>query len=90
VSEGDVDGLLDQLGEPATELSDEPASFLRELLDPHGERTLRPGVYWPGAGDEPRRTYGLGGRTRRKRRAERHRLARCGLLQVRIGRVLTA
>ena len=40
MSEGDVDGLLDQLGEPATELSDELASFLRELLDPHGERTL--------------------------------------------------
>ena len=40
MSEGDVDGLLDQVGEPATELSDELASFLRELLDPHGERTL--------------------------------------------------
>jgi hypothetical protein len=61
VDEGDVAVLLEQLDEPADELPDELAAFLRELLDPHGERTAPAGLYWPGADDEPRRVYGLGG-----------------------------
>jgi hypothetical protein len=61
VYEGDVRVLLRQLGEQTPDLPDELASFLRELLDPHGERTAPAGLYWPGAHDEPRRTYGVGG-----------------------------
>ena len=61
VDEGDVRVLLRQLGEQTPEMSDELASFLRGLLDPHGQRTAPAGLYWPGANDEPRRLYGLGG-----------------------------
>ena len=42
-------------------MPDELAAFLRDLPDPHGERTAPPGFYLPGADDEPRRTFGLGG-----------------------------
>lgn len=61
VDEGDITALLDQLGERASELSDDLAGFLRQLLDPHGERTAPAGLYWPGADNEPRGVYGLGG-----------------------------
>ena len=61
VDDGDVRVLLRQLGEQTPDVPDELAAFLRELLDPHGERTAPPGFYWPGADDEPRRTFGLGG-----------------------------
>jgi hypothetical protein len=61
VDEGDVDVLLDQLGESEQELPDDLAGFLRRLLDPHGERTAPAGLYWAGADTEPRRTFGLGG-----------------------------
>ena len=61
VDEGDVDVLLKLLDEPAPELPDDLAGFLREVLDPHGERTAPVGLYWPGADDGPRRIYGLGG-----------------------------
>jgi hypothetical protein len=61
VDEGDVDVLLQLLDEPAQDLPDELAGFLRRVLDPHGERTAPPGLYWPGADDEPRRVFGLGG-----------------------------
>lgn len=61
VDEGDVGVLLEQLGERAPELPDDLASFLRECLDPHGERTAPAGLYWPGADNEPRPLYGLGG-----------------------------
>jgi hypothetical protein len=61
VDEGDVDVLLEQLGESEQELPDDLAGFLRRLLDPHGERTAPAGLYWPGADPQPRRTFGLGG-----------------------------
>ncbi len=61
VDEGDVRVLLRQLGEHAPEMPDDLAAFLRRLLDPHGERTAPVGLYWPGADDEPRQRFGLGG-----------------------------
>jgi hypothetical protein len=59
VDEGDVDVLLELLGEQARDLPAELAAFLRDILDPHGERTAPAGLYWPTG--EPRRSYGLGG-----------------------------
>ena len=50
-----------QLGEVNDDMPDDLAAFLRQLLDPHGERTAPPNLFWSGAEDEPRRTYGLGG-----------------------------
>jgi hypothetical protein len=44
--EGDVDVLLGQLGERAARLPNDLASFLRSVLDPHGERTAPVGLYW--------------------------------------------
>ena len=61
VDKGDVDVLLELLDERTLELPDELAGFVRQVLDPHGERTAPPGLYWPGRDDEPRRRYGLGG-----------------------------
>ena len=61
VSEGDVDVLLGQLGERVTRLPNDLASFLRSVLDPHGERTAPPGLYRPGADPQPRRRYGSAG-----------------------------
>jgi hypothetical protein len=61
VGEGDIGVLLDLLDERSPELSDELAAFLRQVFDPHGERTAPPGLYWPGADPRPRRTFGLGG-----------------------------
>jgi hypothetical protein len=61
VDEGDADVLLELLDERAQELSDDRAAFLRDVLDPRGERTAPPGLYRPGVDDGPRRTYGLGG-----------------------------
>jgi hypothetical protein len=61
VDEGDVRVLLRQLGEHTSEMPDELAAFLRRLLDLHGERSAPPGLYRPGADDEPRRRFGLGG-----------------------------
>jgi hypothetical protein len=58
---GDVDVLLEQLDESPAELPDELAGFLRRVLSPHGERDAPPGLYWPGADDEPRHVFGLGG-----------------------------
>jgi hypothetical protein len=49
VEEGDIDVLLELLDERSPELSDELAAFLRRVLDPHGERTAPPGLYWPDA-----------------------------------------
>jgi hypothetical protein len=53
VDEGDVEVLLELLDEPARELPDELAGFLREVLDPDGERTA------------PAGPSGWAGRTRR-------------------------
>ncbi len=61
LDEGDVRVLLRQLGEQTPDMPDELAAFLRQLFDPNGERTAPPSFYWPGADDEPRRVYGLGG-----------------------------
>jgi hypothetical protein len=61
VDAGDVEVLLAQLGEPAARLSNDLASFLRSVLDPHGERTAPVGFYWPGADRRPWRAFGLGG-----------------------------
>jgi hypothetical protein len=61
VDDGDLDVLLALLDERTPKLSDELAGFLREVLDPHGERTAPPGFYWPGADTRPHRTFGLGG-----------------------------
>jgi len=58
VDEGDIGVLLDLLEQQSPELSDEPAAFLRGVLDPHGKRTARPGLDWPGADSRPRRTLG--------------------------------
>jgi hypothetical protein len=60
VDEGDVSVLLELLGERVRELSDDLAAFLRDVLDPHGERTAPAGLYWP-SDEQPRRRYGLGG-----------------------------
>jgi hypothetical protein len=61
VDEADVVVLLRQLGESTPDVPNELASFVRRLLDPHGERTAPPNLFWPGADDGPRRMYGLGG-----------------------------
>ncbi len=60
VDEGDIDVLLELLDERMPELSDELAGFLRQVLDPHGERTAPSGLYWPNTDSRPRRTFGLG------------------------------
>ena len=62
IDEGDIDVVLELLGEDepdlhAAELPDDVASFVRRLLDPHGERIAPATVYWlgneplPGSGD---------------------------------------
>ncbi len=61
VDEGDVSVLLELLDEQSAELTDELAAFVRRVLDPHGERTAPPGLYWPGADAGPRQAFGLGG-----------------------------
>jgi hypothetical protein len=61
VDEGDVRVLHRQLGEQTSEMPDQLAAILRQLLGPHGERTAPVGPYWPAADDGPRRAYGLGG-----------------------------
>lgn len=61
VDTGDIAVLLDLLDERSLELSDELAAFLRQLLDPHGERTAPAGFYWPRADSSPREMFGLGG-----------------------------
>ena len=53
--------LVRQLGEQTPEMPDELASFIRHAFDPNGERTAPANFYWPGADDEPRPWYGLGG-----------------------------
>jgi hypothetical protein len=37
------------------------ARSTRTVLNPHGERTAPPGLYWPGADEQSRPAYGLGG-----------------------------
>jgi hypothetical protein len=61
VDEGDVRVLLRQLRESAPEMPDELVAWIRQTFDPHGEPTAPAGLYWPGADDEPRRRFGLGG-----------------------------
>ena len=70
VDEGDVDVLLELLDEDEKGaqivrtpggLPDDVADFLRDVLDPHGERTAPAGLYWPAAEPAPRPTFGLGG-----------------------------
>lgn len=61
VDEGDVRVLLRQLGEQAPDMPDDLAAWIRQTFDPHGERTAPAGLYWPGADDELRRVFGLGG-----------------------------
>jgi hypothetical protein len=66
VDEADVALLLARLTEDDPDLaggtlSNDTASFIRQLLDPHGERTAPAGLYWPDAEPRPRQTYGLGG-----------------------------
>jgi hypothetical protein len=46
---------------------DDLAGLRRQVLDPHSERPAPAGLYWPGSDGEPRRMFGLGGRTRRCR-----------------------
>ena len=57
VDEGDIDVLLGLLDERSPELSDELAAFLRQVLDPHGERTA------PLGSTGRARTHGRDGRT---------------------------
>jgi hypothetical protein len=59
VDEGDVIVLLKLLGEETPDMPGEVAAFLRRLLDPHGERTAAPNLFWPAAEDEPRRVLRL-------------------------------
>ncbi len=66
VDEGDVRVLLRQLGEQTPEMPHELASFVRQLLDPHGERTAPMGLYWPGSDDEPLGHEVPPGRSRRR------------------------
>jgi hypothetical protein len=61
LDEGDFRVSLRQLGEQTPDMPDELAAFLRRMFDPNGERTSPPNFYWPGAEDEPRPVYGLGG-----------------------------
>jgi hypothetical protein len=61
VAEGDVVTLQWQLGEQIPEPPNELAAFVRQMLDPSGDRTAPAGLYWPGRDDEPRRAYGLDG-----------------------------
>ena len=61
LDEGDVRVLLRQLGENPPDMPDDLVAFLRLIFDPAGERTAPAGFYWPGANDEPRPLYGLGG-----------------------------
>jgi hypothetical protein len=42
VDDGDVEVLLRQLGEREPDLPDELAGFVRDVLDPQGERTRLP------------------------------------------------
>src|SRR3954465_15068303 len=42
--------------------------FLRQMLDPHGERTAPPNLFWPGAEDESRAAGIRVGWTRPQRR----------------------
>jgi hypothetical protein len=74
VDEGDITLLLARLTDNEPDLAghhvpDDAASFIRRLLDPHGERTAPTGLYWPSADQQPPRAYGLGGpRPHRPRR----------------------
>ena len=61
LEEGDVVVLLRQLGEETPEMPDELAAWIRRTFDPHGERSAPANLYWPGADDEVRRAFGLGG-----------------------------
>lgn len=61
LDEGDVRVLLRQLGEQTPEMPAELTDWIRRTFDPHGERTAPAGLYWPGADDDPRQAYGLGG-----------------------------
>ena len=45
VDEGDVRVLLRQLGEQTPDMPDKLAAFLRQLFDPHGERTAPANFY---------------------------------------------
>jgi hypothetical protein len=65
LDEGDIDVVLELLGEDepdlhAAELPDDVASFVRRLLDPHGERTAPATLYWPGNEPLPREWGPLG------------------------------
>ena len=67
VDPGDVQVLLALLAkdEPALvdvdQVPDDAAAFVRQMLDPHGERTAPAGFYWPDADPEPPQVYGIGG-----------------------------
>lgn len=61
VTEGDITVMLGLLDDDAPELPDDVAALVRQLLDPHGERTAPPGLYWPDADPQPPRAFGLGG-----------------------------
>jgi hypothetical protein len=61
VSEGDVDVLLELLGEDDPQLPDDLAGSSAESSTPQGERAAPPGLYWPGSDPEPPRVYGLSG-----------------------------
>jgi hypothetical protein len=69
VDDGDVTVMLAALAEAEPDLtggdlpgevSGEAVSFVRTLLDPHGERTT-PELYRPGADPHTPRMFGLGG-----------------------------
>jgi hypothetical protein len=66
VNHADIAHVLARLTEDepdlnADELPDDAAEFLRQLLDPHGERTAPIGLYWPDADPDTPPAYGLGG-----------------------------
>jgi hypothetical protein len=60
VDAGDVDVLLELL-ELLVSCRTTWRRSCASCSTPHGERTAPAGLYWPGADDEPRRRFGLGG-----------------------------
>ena len=53
VSPGDVRTVLAWMGVASIELTPEECGAVREILDPHGERTAPAGLYWGTAAHPP-------------------------------------
>lgn len=60
VSPGDVRTVLAWLGVAGTQLTPEQCGEVRQILDPHGERTAPALIYWPGDHHRPPRNDSVG------------------------------